>query len=212
MSKISVLMALGSLTSIAAVSADVCAAPPSSPPRKCEIRQAAWCIDEEVSNITDELADVASSRRIWTLSDINYPRSSLVVMEPAGCRNGFADTVVALEFEEAVEWRGRFWDRMQVRLRADGSCDLGLWVPLPESASIEWAFSNGRKLIMACGDEKCSPRVPTPADVTEQFRARFNRSEHSKRISPATGIDKSAEHAADLCGVCRIWEPARESP
>src|SRR5678816_178858 len=119
---------LPSFAILAFASFDVQAASPASPPRVCEIRQPAWCINREASQITDQLGGPGVNGNIWTISDNNYPDSKLVVVEPWGCRKGLADTVVALGFEEAVSWQGEVWDRMQVRLRVDGSCDLSLLV------------------------------------------------------------------------------------
>jgi hypothetical protein len=186
---------------------DVKATSLASPPRKCEIRETAWCIDQEASQITDRIGSGIDGR-VWTIFDIDYPDSKLVVIEPSGCRRAFADTVVALGFEEAVTWQGEVWDRMQVRLRVDGSCDLSLLVPLPGGTSIEWAFSNGRTLITACRDDKCTPMEPTPADVTDQFREQFSRSSGSRTGPVPARIEKQAEHSADMwCvsnpGACR---------
>lgn len=84
---------------------------------------------------------------------------------------GYADTVEARGIEFGVDWDSRKWDRMTVRLRKDGSCDLSILVtPFHDEAS-EWAFFDGRTFIAACKDEAClDPLVPTPSDVTSQYR------------------------------------------
>lgn len=147
-----------------------------SPPRKCEIRQPAWCVYQEWSEITDRLDTTGPRDHIWTIHDVDHPESRLVILEPFGCRTGFADTVTALGFDPDVRWKDKTWDRMRVRLRQDGSCDLTLLVPLFNDDPMEWAFSAGRASIMACRDEKCTPNKPTPADVTDKFREQFKRS------------------------------------
>jgi hypothetical protein len=164
----------------------VVAQSPTSAPRKCEIRQPAWCMYQELSEITDRLETSGPRNHIWTMYDVDHRHSVLVILEPFGCRQGFADTVVALGFDENVGWQGKTWDRMRVRLRQDGSCDLTMLVPLFDGDPLEWAFSVGRALIMACRDEKCTPTAPTPADVTNQYRDRFRRSVMNPK--PASGL------------------------
>jgi hypothetical protein len=151
--------------------------PVSAPPRKCEIRHEAWCIYQDGSEITDlqKVTNENPNEHIWTMRDVYHPQSVLVIFEPDGCRNGLADTVDALGFDKDVKWQGKAWDQMRVRLKVDGSCDLRLLVPLFDKNPLEWAFSVGRTLIAACGDEKCTGMTPTPADVTEKYREQFKR-------------------------------------
>lgn len=148
---------------------------PSAPPRVCEVQQKAWCIYQEGVEITDQQITNNSDESIWTMRDVREPKSVLVIFEPSGCRKGFTDTVSALGFSENVQWQGKTWDQMRVRLRTDGSCDLRLLVPPYDGDPLEWAFSTGRALIAACRDEKCTNTAPTPADVTDVYRDKFKR-------------------------------------
>ncbi len=150
---------------------------PAAPPRTCEIRQEAWCIYQDGSEITDrqKVSRDGPNDHIWSMRDIYHPKSLLVILEPSGCRKGFSDEVTALGFEEDVQWQGKAWDKMRIRLRVDGSCDLTLLVPLYDGDPLEWAFSVGRGLIAACGDDACTNITPTPADVTDIYRKQFRR-------------------------------------
>ncbi len=150
---------------------------PAAPPRICEIRQKAWCIYQNGSEITDHQKTTTDypDDHIWSMRDVHQPRSVLVIFEPNGCREGFSDKVSALGFNENVQWQGKTWDQMRIRLRSDGSCDLRLLVPVYDADPLEWAFSVGRGLIAACRDEKCTNITPTPADVTDAYREKFRR-------------------------------------
>lgn len=151
----------------------------TAPPRICEIQQKAWCIYQDGSEITDHQKTTTDypDDHIWSVRDVHNPNSVLVIFEPNGCREGFSDEVSALGFNKDVEWRGRKWDQMRIRLRSDGSCDLRLLVPVYDGNPLEWAFSVGRGLIAACKDEKCTNVTPTPADVTDVYRESFKRAE-----------------------------------
>ena len=150
---------------------------PAAPPRICEIRQKAWCIYQDGSEITDhqKINTDYPNDHIWSMHDTHTPKSVLVIFEPNGCREGFSDKVSALGFNENVQWQGKSWDQMRIRLRSDGSCDLRLLVPLYGRDPLEWAFSVGRGLIAACGDENCTNITPTPADVTDVYQEQFRR-------------------------------------
>lgn len=141
-----------------------------TPPLQCEIRQRAWCVRTGSVQITDKqrVAMSEAPGRMWVLQEVNFPGSVLIVHEPSGCRKGLADTVSAAGLKKGVEWDGRRWNEISVRLRVDGSCDLKLLLPTSRDAA-RWAFSQGRLLLSACKDEPCTPESPTIADVTEQY-------------------------------------------
>jgi hypothetical protein len=151
--------------------------PASAPPKVCEIRQRAWCIYQEGAEITDtqRIDNDDPGDHTWILKDVRSPNSSLVIFEPDGCRIGFSDTVKAMEYTRNVKWKGRLWDQMQIGLRSDGSCDLKLLISPYDGNPLEWAFSTGRVLLAACSDEKCTPIMPTPADVTDKYIPLFKR-------------------------------------
>lgn len=147
---------------------------PSAPPPTCEIRQSAWCIAEGAGQIVRRF-DEESHDIAWVLSSVARPNAPLVILEPNGCRKGYSDVVAGLDFGDNIRWHGKMWDRVRVRLKRNGSCDLTLLFPPFSGDSLEWAFSVGRALLMACRDEGCTPNGPTPADVTDQFGGRFQR-------------------------------------
>jgi hypothetical protein len=150
---------------------------PSSPPLNCEIRQRAWCIHNGSAEIT-ELQPMAMSDppgRAWMLRNTYNPASTLVILEPQGCREGLADTLSPVGLEHNVHWREKSWDQIGLRLRSDGSCDLKLLLPPFNGDADEWAFSQGRFLLQACRDEACTPAGPTPADVTQVYRESYMR-------------------------------------
>lgn len=151
------------------------AASAASVPFSCEIRQRAWCIQTGSVEITDRerMRGDDPPGSAWVLRDMNYPTSILVVFEPSGCRNGFADTVEAVSYERNVHWDAKSWEQMTVRLRSDGTCDLKLLLQPYRGDSSEWAFSTGTLLLAACKDEMCTPNGPTPADVTRKYRDEY---------------------------------------
>jgi hypothetical protein len=163
------------LSSLLLLSGCVSAAPPAqapaAPPRKCEIRQSAWCIDQGAFEITDRLAQDSVHDRVWTLRGPFRPESKLVILEPNGCRSGFAETPVLSSYEQKVVWEGRSWDRIRARLKSDGSCDLEVLIPPFDGDPMEWAFSTGLMLVKACKDEACSGE--SLAELKPRFEKRF---------------------------------------
>jgi hypothetical protein len=102
---------------------------PAAPPRKCEVRQAAWCIDQGAWEITDRFIKHDKYDHAWTVRGFFRPKAPLVVLEPSGCRDGFSDSLSAIRFDLRYAWDGKTWNRMVVRLRHDGSCDLDVLIP-----------------------------------------------------------------------------------
>jgi hypothetical protein len=153
--------------------------PAVTPPRVCEIRQRAWCIYQEGAEITDhqKIDGKNPNEHIWSLRDVYHPQSVLVIFEPEGCRKELADVVSAQGFDQGIEWQGKTWDQMRIRLRTDGSCDLRLLVPKYNKDPLEWAFSVGRALLAACADDACTGIQPTIADVTDKYKKQFKREE-----------------------------------
>lgn len=146
----------------------------SSPPIACEIRQRAWCIHNGSVEITVlQPAQGDPPGQAWILRDVNFPDSPLAIIEPRGCRKALSDTVTAVDFVRGVPWHDKTWDQMTIRLRSDGSCDLKLLLSPFESPEREWAFTGGRALLLACSDDQCTPKSPTPADVTAQYKSRY---------------------------------------
>lgn len=139
----------------------VSASPPTiaagSPIRGCEFRLASWCITEGAYVVTRTLATDRVHDRVWSLIGQFKADSRLLVQEPNGCKSGYANTLVLLSYESAVNIKGVSWDRARVRLKADGSCDLEILMTPSDGDPMEWAFSTGIGLIRGCKDEGCTP-------------------------------------------------------
>lgn len=147
---------------------------PSSPPRICEIRHSAWCIDREVSEIIDKPARYLNYDRAWMLQDDLELESVLVVLEPNGCRSGFSDIFVMSNYEKDFEWDGQRWDRIQVRLKKDGSCDLGVLIAPYEGGDIGWAFSTALILVRNCVNADCSGGHNI-GELKQEFESKYMR-------------------------------------
>jgi hypothetical protein len=109
----------------------------------------------------------------WMLRDVNFPDSTLGILEPRGCRKALADTMTAVDFVHGVPWRGKTWDQITLRLRSDGSCDLKLLLSPSQSPEREWAFTGGIALLLACTDNPCTPASPTPADIAARYKSQY---------------------------------------
>ncbi|MGY0556293.1 hypothetical protein [Lysobacter sp. A421] len=167
------------ITLLAPVSAG-CATPdlpaPAAPPRECLLIRHAWCIEGGPYEIVMQRANRSESPGfdwVWVLRGDFRPESKLVLFEPYGCKDGFADSLVALSYDKRVIWRDREWDRMRVRLRSDASCDLDILVPPFDGDPMEWAYSSGFGLIRACSNVSCEG--PLLADLRDAFNPQFKR-------------------------------------
>lgn len=128
---------------------------PAAPPSRCEIRLSAWCIAEGAYEINRQLANDSVHDRVWSMRGRSKPASKVIVLEPNGCKSAPSDALELLEFEQGVAWQNDSWDRIQVKLKSDGSCDLTILLPPYDGDPLEWAFSSGLPLIRPCKDEKC---------------------------------------------------------
>lgn len=144
---------------------------PSAPPWKCEIRLSAWCIAEGAYEITRELASDSVNDRVWVLRGRFRPESKLIILEPNGCKSGFSDVLELSGFERGIDWKGRSWDRLQVRLKSNGSCDLTILLPPYAADSMEWAFTEGIALVRPCRDDFCVG--VSVAELRPKFEAQF---------------------------------------
>ncbi len=145
----------------------------AAPPRQCEIKQMAWCIQEGAFEIIDRIAEDGIHDRVWILRDSFRPESKLVVLEPNGCRTGRSDALSLLSYESGVTWEGRTWERVKARLKTDGTCDLEVLMPPFDGDPMEWAFSSGLILVGSCPDEAC--RGPNLAQLKPKFEAQFRK-------------------------------------
>lgn len=137
------------------------AAPPApdagSPPLHCEFRQGAWCIAEGAYVVTRTLSADRVHDRTWSLRGRFRPESELLINEVNGCKSGYADELTLLSYESSVEIGGARRDRMKVRLKSDGTCDLEFLIPSFDGDPMEWAFSTGLTLARGCTDAECTP-------------------------------------------------------
>lgn len=130
-------------------------AAPSAPSRTCEIRHATWCILVGPMSITDEFQLTGPFRSAWTIRGKLTPNLPLVVLEPHGCRRGYADVPELLGYEPAFRWKGKTLSRIRVRLKLDKSCDLELLFPRLEDDPMPEAFSSGIASIQSCTNATC---------------------------------------------------------
>ena len=151
------------------------AAPPaedmSSPPLRCEFQQGAWCIAEGAYVVTRSLSSDRVHDRTWSLRGRFRQESELLINEVNGCKSGYADGLTLLNYESSVEMQGARRDRMKVRLKSDGTCDLEFLIPSFDGDPMEWAFSTGLTLIRACKDAECTS-LPL-ADLKSQVEGKF---------------------------------------
>lgn len=150
------------------------AGPPGSPPLRCEFRPGAWCIAEGAYIVNRTLAADRVHDRIWSLKGRFKPESELVVQEVNGCKSGYADELSLQSYEGSVDVDGTRWDRLKVRLKSDGTCDLSILLSPFDGDPMEWAFSTGLGLLRGCKDETCTP-LPLSnlkSQIEEKFRKR----------------------------------------
>lgn len=127
-------------------------ASPSSPPLHCVNKHGAWCVLDGARE--QPLASV-SGMAAFKLSDPSQSDASLIVISPVGCDRVRADQLAFLSFEHGLKQYGQEWERVGVRLRNDGTCDLQILLPQFSSNPFEWAFSSGLQLIRACKSDTC---------------------------------------------------------
>lgn len=132
------------------------AAASAAPSIECELRLGAWCITDGAYETDRQLAQDSIHDRVWTLRGQFRPESKLVVLEPNGCGGGHSDIRSLLGFQQGYQWGGRIWDRAQVRLKSDGTCDLTLLFPAYSGDPMEWAMPQGFRLIRSCSDDACA--------------------------------------------------------
>jgi hypothetical protein len=147
-------------------------AQPSAPPVRCEIKLSAWCIAEGAAEIRRELSTDSVHDRNWMLRGQFNSSPSLVVMEPNGCRDVRSDALTMIAYDESVQWDSKTWDRIHVRMRKDGRCDIQIYL-LRDKDPYDWAFSSGLNLIRRCQTEVCHDL--SVGQLKSQFGARFHR-------------------------------------
>lgn len=111
--------------------------------------------------------------RQWTLTTRMEPRTTLIALEPKGCKQGVSDRLELMRFERNVKRDYRFWDKAVVRLKQDGRCDMTILMPVLTGDPRLWASSTGLTLVKACRDDACTGKtlgelVLAPATVRVQ--------------------------------------------
>lgn len=150
---------------------------PSAPPRECDIRLPVWCILQGVDKIELVNEADASHSDFWILRGSFEPESELIILEPSGCRDGLSNAFEPLSYDSGVYWHRKMWDRIVVKLKKDGSCNLEFLVPPYKGDPMEWAYSNGMMLIRACQDKSCSDNNPTTGSVQDLYWKKFKMSD-----------------------------------
>lgn len=146
---------------------------PSAPPRECDIRLPVWCILQGVDRIILVNEVESGYNDFWELQGAFEPKSELVILEPPGCRIGLSDTLKSLGFDTGIYWHSKIWDRIIVKLKKDGSCNLALLFPPYRNDPMEWAFSNGVISIRACQDKSCGDKNPTTGEMQDLYWEKF---------------------------------------
>ena len=158
------------------------ASPPSgtaaAPPMRCEIRLSAWCIAEGSYEVTRQLASDRVHDRIWSIRGKFRPDSKLVILEPNGCKSGYSDVLELSGFDRSIEWQSHSWDRLRIKLKSDGSCDLTVLLPPYDGDPMEWAFTSGLTLVRACKNDACENA--SFAQLKSQFEQKFRNGRTSQ--------------------------------
>lgn len=144
----------------------------SAPISKCELRFSAWCITEGAYEISRVLASDGVHDRIWVLRGRFRPDSKLVIFEPNGCNTGYSDQVALLGVDKSLRWQDHEWDRINVRLKHDATCDLQILVPIATNDQMEWGYSEGLPLVRACTKQECPAQ--SLGDLKSQIRPSNN--------------------------------------
>jgi len=127
-----------------------------APPRKCEIRLAAWCIYESDITIQHKPAQGAEYHSVWTLWGSYWRQHPAMILEPNGCRSGISNEMRLVTFDGRFRWQNKTWNSAVVRLKTDGTCDLRLLSPTVATDPDGAAFSATLSLIQACQTDECS--------------------------------------------------------
>lgn len=128
---------------------------PSAPPRFCEVKHSAWCLLTGADNYTDVPSLKAEYVSQWIVRGDLWRDHPLIINEPRGCRSGRSDTVALVSYERGVRWQGRNWNKLIVKLKKDGSCDLELWSAPVAVDPQAGAFFAGLSLVRPCKDAAC---------------------------------------------------------
>jgi hypothetical protein len=143
-------------------------ASPAAPPQHCVSNHGAWCVLEGASE-----ASLAAEPG-FTASQLSNPweaEAAMIVIAPASCSHLQADQLSVLSFEHAQHAYDHDWERLGVRLRADGKCDVKILLPEYSSNPMEWAFSSGLALLRTCRSTPCAG--PLMSDLQPAFATRY---------------------------------------
>lgn len=129
--------------------------PPASPPLNCVAEHGAWCV---LDGVSEKRLVSTSGTSAFRLSDPSQSDAALIVISPATCGRVRADRLSLLSFDHGQRLYGQDWEKIGVRLRGDGRCDIQVLLPEFSSNPFEWAFSTGLQLIRACESDGCDGR------------------------------------------------------
>lgn len=127
----------------------------NSPPRTCEIQHRSWCLlygDVTYENIPSNLDSVKSH---WIIRGSTWRNFPLLIDEPRGCREKFADTVELIKKEKNVLKNGTYMDKFTVKIRKDGTCDFNFFYQNSKADPTLGAFFAALTLFKPCYNEFC---------------------------------------------------------
>ena len=127
----------------------------AAPVRKCEVYLTTWCILDGAFEINRRLSDIAGYDRIWRLRGWESEASRIVILEPNACRAGVSDTVSLLTLSKNVLFENEKWNRLEIQIKKDGSCNMAIYALPSGEITKDWAYTMGMRLIQNCRDYEC---------------------------------------------------------
>jgi hypothetical protein len=132
---------------------------PSSPPERCEIQQASWCLLYSDVTYEDKPSTLEKFASVWTIRGSTWKNYPLVVREPRGCRVGRSDTTEFIRSTKNMEFEGRRRDMFVVRMKKNKTCDLEfIYFPVKQDPQAGGFFA-ALGLLRPCRDNACEGEV-----------------------------------------------------
>lgn len=151
----------------------------TAPSVNCEIRNSVWCIADGAYSIKRELATDSVNDRIWTIGDYFKPEYKLIVLEPNGCKSGYANQTKLLSIEPNYVWNNTKWNRAFFKLKSGNDCNLTLLFSLPTYDTSKWTYPLNLELIRPCTNVECHDE--SLARFMPQLKSAFVNSQEKKK-------------------------------
>lgn len=142
---------------------------PSSPPNKCEIKQAVWCILYSDVSYEDYPSIESGFASSWVIRGGSWRSYPLIIREPIGCRNGNSDATEVLGDVQSIIMENGEWFKIIVKLKNDNSCNMEFTYPSEELDPQRGGFFAAMNLIRACTNEVCEG-LPIGARIRNKLR------------------------------------------